>query len=114
VKLVTVCVVPDVKIRYVRAVFVNVVNVLLPLIVRGLVVPPVEDNVPNVCPPPANVFAAAEDKLIVDEAPLNVSPVVFDNCQVLAPEPFNVIVLVPSVIDLVFELLELKLRADIL
>ena len=48
VKLVTFCVVPLVKIKYVLAEFVSVPKVLLPVMVNGLVVPPVEDTVPNV------------------------------------------------------------------
>jgi hypothetical protein len=82
----------------VYAVFDSVLNVLLPKMLIGFVVPPVEDNVPNVCPPPENVFADVDDMLIVEDAPLNVKPV--DTAKVNVA-PVIVTVLVPNVTLLV-------------
>ena len=77
---------------------------LFPVIVNGLVVPPVEDTVPNVCPPPANVFKKVADRLMVEDAPLKVRPVeVAKSIGVAVLESVNV--LVPKVIERVFVLL---------
>ena len=73
------------------------VNVLLPVIVSALVVPPVDVTMLNVCPPPIIDFVLVDDKLIVDVPALNVKKVLAK----LIPFPDKVIVLEPKLTVLV-------------